>query len=187
MRQPPTLTTPRLILRPICIEDAPRIQQLQPHYEIVKHMTSAIPWPFPEDGALTYLRDTLLPSMEKGEEMAWALTLKAAGDDLLIGSIGLHELTSNRPVRGFWLGLPWHRQGLMTEAAKAVTSYALAPEPDGLGLPALYIHNAVDNTGSHRIKERMGGELLGYEERDYVAGRLKAALWKISAQNWRPD
>ena len=25
--------------------------------------------------------------------------------------------------RGFWLGLPWHGQGLMTEACDAVTDY----------------------------------------------------------------
>jgi len=48
------LQTPRLILRPLEVSDADRIQQIFPHWEIVRHLASVIPWPYPADGALTY-------------------------------------------------------------------------------------------------------------------------------------
>ena len=177
----PVLETPRLILRPLRLEDAPRIQSLFPHYEIVKYMTAAIPWPYPEDGAYNSL--VLIASgMEQGTDMGWALTIKENEDDQLVGAIGLHDLMGQKPARSFWIGLPWQRQGLMTEAANAVTTYALTPSPEGLGLDALYIHTAIDNTGSSRLKEHAGAEVVGYEDYDYVAGRLPSALWKISAK-----
>ena len=39
----------------------------------------------------------------------------------MIGAISLRRGESDN--RGFWLGLPWHRQGLMTEASDIVTDY----------------------------------------------------------------
>jgi len=43
--------------------------------------------------------------------------------DRIIGCIGLNNSRNSPSNRGFWLGLPWHGQGLMTEAADAVTDY----------------------------------------------------------------
>ena len=43
----PTLSTPRLTLRPLQLEDAPAIQALFPQWEIVRHLASRVPWPYP--------------------------------------------------------------------------------------------------------------------------------------------
>jgi RimJ/RimL family protein N-acetyltransferase len=62
------LETPRLELRPLELADAEQAQRLFPKWEIVKYLANRVPWPYPEDGALTYYRDDALPAMERGEE-----------------------------------------------------------------------------------------------------------------------
>ena len=174
----PELRTTRLILRPLQLADADRIQQLFPHWEIVRHMASIIPWPYPPDGALTFIRDVALPAMARGDEWHWTLRLNT-DPDLAIGSIGLkkHE-TDNR---GFWIGREWQRRGLMTEAAGAVTDYWF----DTLKFPVLRVPKAIGNADSRRISEKQGMRVIATEERDYVSGRLPAEIWEITAAEWR--
>jgi len=171
------LHTPRLVLRPLELSDADRIQQIFPRWEIVRHLASVVPWPYPADGALTYIRDIALPAMARGDEWHWTLRPKT-NPDLVIGSIGLktHE-TDNR---GFWLALEWHRQGLMTEAADGVTDYWF----DVLKMPVLRVPKAIANVDSRRISEKQGMRVIASEERDYVSGRLLAEIWEITVDEW---
>ena len=71
----PTLETERLIIRPLCLEDAPAIQRGFADWEVIKHLHSGIPWPFPEDGAETNVRDCL-QARDRGEQFFWVLTFK---------------------------------------------------------------------------------------------------------------
>jgi hypothetical protein len=48
----PEGTTERLLLRPLEIGDAAQIQELFPHWEIVRYLLNRVPWPYPPDGAL---------------------------------------------------------------------------------------------------------------------------------------
>jgi [ribosomal protein S5]-alanine N-acetyltransferase len=114
------LETPRLELRPLELADAEQAQKLFPKWEIVRFLANLVPWPYPDDGALTYFRDRALPAMARGEEWHWSLRLKS-GPGQFIGMVSL--LKAENHNRGFWLGLPWHGQGLMSEAAKAITDY----------------------------------------------------------------
>jgi [ribosomal protein S5]-alanine N-acetyltransferase len=108
----PILETARLVLRPIELADAPAVQELFPHWDIVRYMNAKIPWPYPADGALQFIRDIAFPAMERGEQWVWAIRLKR-GPSHLIGVIGLSA--DKDANRGFWLGQPWQGQGLMTE------------------------------------------------------------------------
>ena len=56
------LETARLLLKPLELADAEQIQALFPQWEIVRYLTKAVPWPYPPDGALTFLRDAALPA-----------------------------------------------------------------------------------------------------------------------------
>src|ERR1700753_2829894 len=112
------LSTDRLLLQPLQIADARQAQQLFPHWEIVQFLNTRIPWPFPADGVLSYYRDVAIPAMERSEEWHWTLRLKASPGQL-IGAVYLlpkFGVASGYASRGFWLGLPWHGRGLMTEA-----------------------------------------------------------------------
>lgn len=56
----PELETKRLILRPLELADADQIQILFPQWEIVRYLARRVPWPYPPDGALTFIRDSRL-------------------------------------------------------------------------------------------------------------------------------
>jgi len=172
------LATPRLLLRPLELADAAQAQRLFPHWEIVRYLASQVPWPFPEDGCFTYYRDLALPAIARGEEWHWSLRLKSA-PDRMIGSIAL--LRKEGHNRGFWLGLPWHGQGLMTEAAEAVIEYWFGP----LGFPVMRVPKAAGNLASSRISQKNGMRLVEMTESDYVSGRLPTEIWEITADQWR--
>ena len=174
----PTLTTSRLLLRPIALSDAEQIQLLFPHWEIVCLLAALVPWPYPSDGAHRFIRDMALPAIERGEAWHWTLRLKAAPDQI-IGSIDLRMKENDN--RGFWLGIPWQRQGLMTEACDAVTDFWF----DKLGFPVLRAPKAVGNVASRRISEKQGMRLVATEDRDYVSGRFASEIWEITAEEWR--
>lgn len=173
----PVLTTRRLELRPMSLDDAPAIQRLFPHWEIVKHLNGRLPWPYPADGADGFLRHIALPAVARGVQWIWAIRIKG-GPPHLVGAINV--ATGPGESRGFWLGLDWHNQGYMTEACVPVTDFWF----DALDQPNLRVIKAVGNTGSRRISEKHGMRLVGVEERDFVAGRLPAEIWEISREAW---
>jgi len=173
-----TLETARLILRPLELADATQTQALFPHWEIVRYLRKIVPWPYPPDGAYTYYRDVALPAVARGDEWAWTLRLQADAGQL-IGAISLFR--SDTDNRGFWLGLPWQRQGLMSEACDAVTDYWF----DSLKFPVMRVPKAVANAGSRRISEKQGMRVIAREDRDYVSGRLPSEIWEITAEEWR--
>ncbi len=174
----PILDTPRLRLRPLRLADAPRIQELFPQWDVLEFMAAAIPWPYPEDGARQFI-ESVLPKIEAGTQYDWAITLKAAGDDLLIGSIGLYPEGADN--RGFWLGRGYHRQGLMTEAMAAVNDFAF----EVLGMPHLTLNNAEPNQGSHRLKEISGAKIIAVnDDVPYVGGRFRQVQWRLTREDW---
>jgi RimJ/RimL family protein N-acetyltransferase len=172
------LRTPRLILRPAELADADPTQRIFPNWEVVRFLAARVPWPYPADGALTYYRDIALPGMVRGDEWHWSLRLKADPAQL-IGFISLMKRDNDN--RGFWIGLPWQGQGLMTDAANAVTDFWF----DVLGFPEMRVAKAVENAGSRRISLKQGMRLVAIEERDYVCGRFPAEVWAITAEEWR--
>jgi len=171
------LQTSRLFLRPLEIADAQQAQLLFPHWEIVRFLANVVPWPYPPNGAYTYYRDSVLPAMERGESWHWTLRLKTQPDEM-IGSIALMKGEKNN--RGFWLGLPWQRQGLMTEACEAATDFWF----NTLKFPVLRAPKAVVNVASRRISEKSSMRIVAREERDYVSGRLPTEIWEITAEEW---
>jgi ribosomal-protein-alanine N-acetyltransferase len=116
--------------------------------------------------------------MERGDAWHWTLRLKC-DPDRLIGSIAL--MKGDDINRGFWLGAPWHGQGLMSEACDTVTDYWF----ETLGFPLLRVPKAAANTASRRISEKQGMRIVATEERDYVSGRLLTEVWEITSEEWR--
>ena len=172
------LETTRLFLRPLQLADAATIQLFFPHWEIVKYLASAVPWPYPSDGATTYYREIVSPAVARGDEWHWGLWLKG-GPDHLIGVVSLMKGESNN--RGFWLALPWQGQGLMSEAVLAVTHYWF----DVLGFSVLRVPKAIANAASRRISRKSAMRVIATEERDYVSGRLPTEIWEVTAEEWR--
>jgi RimJ/RimL family protein N-acetyltransferase len=174
----PLLETARLVLRPVALDDAGQLQALFPQWEIVRLLSNEIPWPYPPDGALTYLRDVALPAIAAGTLWMWTIRLKS-DVDRVIGAIDLK--VSPDENRGFWIAPPWQGRGLMTEAAGAVTDFWF----DVLAQPVLRAPKASANVPSRRISEKQGMRIVATEERDYVGGRMPVDVWEITAEEWR--
>lgn len=174
----PTGQTARLILKPLALEDAPQIQAVFPQWEIVRYLWNIVPWPYPPDGALAYIRDEALPAIERGGQWIWTLRLKSA-PDTIIGSIYLVDREYDH--RGFWLDPAFQGRGLMTEACVWVNDFWF----ETLSKPALRVSKAVPNLASIRVSEKMGMRLVGHGEKDYVSGRLTSEKWEITAEEWR--
>ena len=170
--------TARLILRPLALEDAVQIQEIFPHWEVVRHLRNTVPWPYPPDGARHYVEDIALPKVARGEEWHWTLRLQTE-PDRIIGYIALANTEGHN--RGFWLGLPWHGKGLMSEAAAWTCDFWF----DTLGFPLLRVSKAAANLTSRRVSEKLGMRLVGAGEQDYVSGRLSSEIWEITAEEWR--
>lgn len=172
------LETARLLLPPLQLADAEQAQLIFPCWEIVRYLNNRVPWPYPPDGAHAYYRDIALPAIERGEEWHWTLRLKSA-PTRMIGCISLMKQEGNN--RGFWLGLPWQRQGLMSEACEVVTEYWF----HDLKFPVLRVPKAIANTPSRRISEKTGMRIVAVTESDYVSARLPTEVWEISIEEWR--
>jgi ribosomal-protein-alanine N-acetyltransferase len=174
----PSLETARLVLRPIELADAEQLQRAFPQWEIVRHLAARVPWPYPPDGAIAFVRDVALPSVARGDTWSWTLRLKS-DPARIVGGIDLH--TNENDNRGFWLVPELHGRGLMTEAADAATDFWF----EALQFPALRTSKAASNIASRRISEKQGMRLVATAERDYVSGRMPSEIWEITAVEWR--
>jgi RimJ/RimL family protein N-acetyltransferase len=115
--------------------------------------------------------------MERGDQWHWTLRLKR-NPAQLIGSVNL--MKDQQDHRGFWIGLPWQGQGLMSEACELATDYWF----DTLKFSLLRTSKAIANVPSRRISEKQGMRVIGTEEREYVCGRLLAEIWETTADEW---
>ena len=173
----PTLVTARLRLTPLQPDDADAIQRTFPQWAVVKYLNNTVPWPYPPDGAATFLSDVALPAMRNGTGWFWGIRLNTV-QDRLIGVINLVETPDDN--RGFWLDPAWHGQGLMTEACDAVTEFWFSM----LHKPTLRVSKAIANAGSRRISERSGMRIIATGDRAYVCGELPSETWEITREEW---
>ncbi len=180
MPKTPELETDRLRLKPLMLTDAPAVQRRFPRWAVVQFLAAGIPWPYPDDGAESYIRATLT-KMEAGTRSAWGLWLKDGPAEV----IGLIELWPPDPVtrdsRGFWLDPEFRRRGLMTEAADRVVDYAFGE----LGWPFLWVGNAKPNIASAKIKERQGALLIDEVPARVVSGETVRQVWLLRAADWK--
>jgi ribosomal-protein-alanine N-acetyltransferase len=176
----PTLQTSRLILRPIALSDAPAIQRYFNNWNIIQYLASVVPWPYPDEGAETFVR-LHLEKLAAGEEVYnWVLALRS-GDGEAIGNIHFRPWSdSPKGNRGFWLAEPYWNRGLMTEAVAAVNEFAFRT----LGVESFYVCNAATNEVSRRVKQKTDAEFAGYIELLHHNGQSTAEKWRVSRENW---
>lgn len=176
----PTLQTSRLILRPLAVTDAPAIQRHFNNWNIIKNLATVVPWPYPEGGAESFIRQQLAKVAAGEQSCHWVLVLRS-GDDQAIGVISFRlQAESLKGNRGFWLAEPCWNQGLMTEAIEAVNDFVFKT----LGLDSFHVLNAPSNVGSRRVKQKTGAEFVGYAELPHHNGERKAEKWKVTRASW---
>ncbi len=175
----PTFHTERLILREIVPGDIPAYQRNFNDWEVIRHLSRKVPWPYPEDGVKVYCEQLLFPNQGKSS-WNWGLFLREHPDEL-IGTVALYR-PGIPESRGFWLARRLWGQGLMTEAVIPVMDYAFAE----LGYECMILSNAVGNTRSGRVKEKTGAKLLRTAPMEFVDPTYThSEYWEISAEAWR--
>lgn len=175
----PVLETERLILRPITLDDAPAKQKHFNNWNIIRFIGAVVPWPYPDDGAETFIRDYCLPKMKDEEHFYfWGLTLK--GSDEVIGCLEYRFLEDKNDNRGYWLAEHLWGQGLMIEAITAAQDFIFFKQ----GYPTVIDVNAVSNKASRRVKEKQGAVFIGTCEGNYHDENEMEEIWEITRENW---
>lgn len=147
------LTTKRLQLRKLRLEDAERIERFASDYDVAK-TTLNIPHPYPEGSAKTFV-EKMLEEHEKGTIFTFAIEEQTANE--LIGLVGINiNAAYNHGELGYWIGKPYWGNGYGTEAARRVLRFGF----NELQLHKIFARAFAHNPGSWRIMEKIG---LKYE------------------------
>lgn len=178
MTAAPELHTERLLLKPLAPEDAGQIQQIFPRWEIVRYLVASVPWPYPPGAAQYYVNNVALPAAAQGRGWFWTLRRREAPEQLT-GVICLMDEPDNN--RGFWLAPEWQRQGLMSEACRAVTDFWFT----ALDRKVLRVAKAQANEASRKLSSRSGMRLIRQEKKQYVSGELMSQVWEITREEWQ--
>lgn len=175
----PQFETQRLILKEVTLKDIPAYEKYFVNYEIISHLSSQVPWPYPAQGVQQFLEGLIFPNIGKNMWF-WGIFEKQNPTEL-IGVV--HLWREGRPEhRGFWLGKPFWGKGYMTEAVDPVMNYAF----DHLGFEKLVFANAVGNKQSRRIKEKTGARLIKIEPAKFVnPAYTEHEVWELTKQEWK--
>ena len=149
MKKRVKLTTPRLLLRPFELSDAPQVQELVGD-KAIADTTLNIPYPY-EDGMAEQWILTHESQSEAGELINFAVTLSHTQE--LIGSIGLIiNKRFNHAELGYWIGKKYWNNGYCTEAAKAVLELAF----NQLDLNKVIANHITRNSNSGKVMRKIG-------------------------------
>lgn len=159
---PLVIETSRLRLRPFAQGD---VEALWPHVsdpELPRQMS----WNAHADREETRaFIESSTKATADNEGVTWAI--EHAGT--LVGAIGLHDVRFqrlawriDRAELGYWMGIPYQRQGFMTEAASAVVEFGF----DTLRLHKITVGCLDKNEGSRKVIERLGFRFIGRHESD---------------------
>lgn len=174
-----SLSTARLLLRPLERADAAQIQQRFPHWEVVKYLNHKVPWPYPDNGARDFIEQTIEPEVNAHSMWAWSMREKHAPDTL----IGVITLTlSATENRGLWVAPQWQGKGYATEACDAVTEFWFTT----LKQPRLITRKCSANLASRKLSQHHGMRLVEQTLADYVSGPQQPTdIWEISREEWQ--
>lgn len=174
----PVLHTERLILRPLALTDAPAIQRGIDDWEVVRELSTLVPWPYPPDGAEVFVRDVMLPAIERGDAHVWVLVPRE-GQPEAIGVLEYRCSPRNGlDNRGFWLARPWWGRGLMSEAVTAFQDWVFFE----LGVEELHFANAISNVRSRRVKEKTGAVRVGEKRVPHHHGEDACEVWRLTRE-----
>lgn len=174
----PELETTRLLLKPLALAHAPDYTRHFVDYEVIRHLSDQVPWPYPEGGVEDFMTNVVLPKQGDGR-WAWGIFLKSSPDEL-IGGVDLWRRGCPEH-RGFWLGRAFWGNGYMGEACDAVTQFAF----EDLNFEKLIFSNALGNVRSRRIKEKAGAQFVGLRDAKFVSDEYtQSELWELTRESW---
>lgn len=159
---PLELATERLTLRPYTLDD---VEMLWPHVSdprLPRQMSWAAHTSKDETRAFI---ESCIKGVAESSGVVWAI--EQAGD--FVGAIGLHGVRFqvaawrvDRAELGYWIGIPFQRNGYVSEAAAEVVRFGF----ETLGLHKITVGCLDGNEGSRKVIERLGFRFIGRHEDD---------------------
>lgn len=174
-----TLTTERLVLRPLKREDAGPISLFCSDFNVAR-MLARIPHPYPPGAAEAFVERALSGRVP---ETVYAIESVHGAPTGFVGVTGLRRVEGEPDPRlGYWLGRPAWGRGMATEAVRAVIDEGFAQ-----GLERLASDVFLDNAASRRVLEKTGF-LFGEEFDQFCPARsemVRAIRCFLDREGWR--
>ena len=145
----------------------------------ISDSTLLIPYPYTLEDATGWI-GTHPERAAQGQGYSFALTFKTGE---VLGGFGLNtNFEHARAEIGYWLGVPYWGQNLMTEAARAIVSWGFETG----ALERIQAHVFAGNLGSVRVQEKLGmtleGRMKKYYRKDGVF--IDAELRSVLLEDW---
>lgn len=177
-----TLTTERLLLRPLKKEDSEMLWPYVSNPEISKDMA----WqPHKNIFETQAFVDNTLLNMEQGKCITWCVFFekKFCGIFSLIGILRQHRsLIYNRAELAYWLGPEFQGKGIMTEAGKRIIDFAFKE----FGLNKLVVGHHIINDNSKNLILRLGFKHMYTEEDVFMKNNawITCMFYELKAKDY---
>jgi RimJ/RimL family protein N-acetyltransferase len=174
------LQTHRLLLRPLCPQDAEPMFDIHADPDFMRYWSSP-PWTSIEQANELIRRDQ--HELAAGEHLRLGIRLRDG--DALIGTCSLFHLNAQcrRAEVGYGIARPYWRRGYMIEAMTALIGYAF----EELQLHRLEADIDPRNLASARSLEKLGFQREGLLRERWLVGDevCDSALYGLLASDWR--
>jgi len=165
-----SLTTDRLLLRPMQVEDAPVLFSFWSDPVVTKYMNIES---FSEVAQAEHMILLLQNLCAEDKAIRWTITLKDTGEVIGSGGFNYLDFENERAEIGYDLGAPYWGKGYAPEAIRAITAYGF----QHLGLNRVEAKVEPENLNSIKVLNKLGfveeGRLRQYEK---SKGRLVDVL-----------
>ena len=154
-RFPPSIETPRLLVRRWALDDVPSLADAITAN--LEHLRPWMPWIAHEPLARRE-REALVRSWDDAADAGGDSVYGIFLDGTIIGGCGLHHRHGPGTADiGYWIDVDHIGQGYASEAAQALTDVALAAP----GIERVEIRHDRANLASGRVPARLGYERIG--------------------------
>lgn len=177
----PTVTTKRLVLRELCVEDSHAIAMRAGDREVARYLI-AVPTPYPVALAARWVTSRVA-WWAQGRGITLAIARKDFPNELL-GTVSLRRFVRDRRAElGYWLGMDAWGQGYATEAAGALVAFGFRD----MSLARIYAHVLAGNDASCRVLEKLGMTNEGVRRRHIRKGKKlhDVVLFGLLRDEWR--
>ena len=152
------IVTERLILRPPTLKDAEDIARNANNIDVSRYL-ALVPYPYSVKNAKDFIK--LRRKKATRNPYNFGITLKHSGKLVgMIGFTGLDKFSAKTEV-GYWLGKKHWRQGITTEAMKAMVKFAFRK----LKLVRLQADVAIENKASANLLKKIGFKKEGLKRK----------------------
>ena len=177
----PTLTTERLVLRELRLDDARAVAERAGDRRVARYLI-AVPSPYPITLATRWIAGRIA-WWSQGRGVTLAMARRESPDELL-GSVSLRRYARDRRAElDYWLGADAWGYGFATEAAGALVDFGFAE----LGLSRIYAHVLEGNAASCRVLDKLGMINEGLRRQHVRKGKklLDVVLYGMLREEWR--